>query len=177
MHSGSLHGYKVEEVVFTHEIVFPVRGFEYLKISHLFRKKLKLHNVSMKFETTATWSQWEHFKDLTEALLQENKKMNKLFIFLSEPKQPPQSDRYPATGKKRIPLSRGGGGVEARCCECTLWLMLEARHWRSQHAYFLSSVQSSWETLCAVAAGTFWSLAYLKTERKKNTTVSFYEPN
>lgn len=51
------------------------------------------------------------FKDLTEALLQENKKMNKLFIFLSEPKQPPQSDRYPATGKKRIPLSRGGGGL------------------------------------------------------------------
>lgn len=111
--------------------------------------------------------QWLDFKDLTEALLQENKKMNKLFIFLSEPKQPPQSDRYPATGKKRIPLSRGGGGVEARCCECTLWLMLEARHWRSQHAYFLSSVQSSWETLCAVAAGTFWSLAYLKTEKKK----------
>lgn len=54
MHSGSLHGYKMEEVVFTHEIMFPVRGFEYLKRSHLFRKKLKLHNVSMKFKTTAT---------------------------------------------------------------------------------------------------------------------------
>lgn len=54
--------------------------------------------------------QWLDFKDLTKALLQENKTMNKLFIFLFEPKQPPQSDRYPATGKKRIPLSRGGGG-------------------------------------------------------------------
>lgn len=32
--------------------------------------------------------------------------------------------------------------------------------------HFLSSVQSSWETLCAVAAGTFWSLAYLE-----NTTT------
>lgn len=59
------------------------------------------------------------FKDLTKALLKENKKMNKLFIFLwfitflglPEPKQPPQSDRYPATGKKTIPLSRGGGGL------------------------------------------------------------------
>lgn len=59
------------------------------------------------------------FKDLTKALLKENKKMNKLFIFLwfitflglPELKQPPQSDRYPATGKKTIPLSRGGGGL------------------------------------------------------------------
>lgn len=85
----------------------------------------------------------------------------------------PQSDRYPATGKKRIALSRGGGGAEARCCECTLWLMLEARHWRSQHAYFLSSVRSSWEALCAVAAGTFWSLAYLKRERKKTPQFHF----
>lgn len=76
-------------------------------------------------------------------------------------------------GEEKDPFKPGRRGVEARCCECTLWLMLEARHWRSQHAYFLSSVQSSWETLCAVAAGTFWSLAYLKTEKKQTPQFHF----
>lgn len=40
-----------------------------------------------------------------------------------------------------------------------------------ERTHFLSSVQSSWETLCAVAAGTFWSLAYLKNTHPHSSVI------
>lgn len=40
-----------------------------------------------------------------------------------------------------------------------------------ERTHFLSSVQSSWETLCAAAAGTFWSLAYLKNTHPHSSVI------
>lgn len=65
---------------------------------------------------------------------------------------------------RQHPFNQGRGGGRGHGYE---WWTVAAK-W----THFLSSVQSSWETLCAVAAGTFWSLAYLENTQPRRSTVT-----